>query len=345
MIQIRPLHRPARRPRMLAVLATATAGALLVGCGATSEPAADESEDSGPQEEITVTDSRGEEVVLDGPAERVAATEWNAVEYAASLGVMPVGVSDVTGFTTWDSAVELDDDVTDIGTRGEPSIDSVASLGLDVLFVTDSLVGNALEQIERTTPVIVLKGGDAEDPVGAMWANLELVAQATGTEDRLAELREEFDAKVEETAAVVEESGIGDAPVAFSDAYEASGQVSLRPYGEGSLLGGVMGELGLDNAWSQVDGLEFDPAYGLAQTDVEGLSKLPDDTRFWYIANDTDGGDPYAGTLADNRVWTGLPFVEAGDTYRFPDAIWMFGGPASMMQFLDAVQDAVAETA
>lgn len=333
------------RSTLVRSLAAAATGALLVGCGATSEPAADASEDAAPQEEITLTDARGEEVVLDGPAERVAATEWNAAEYAVSLGVMPTGVSDVKGFKTWDQSVQLDDGVTDIGTRGEPSIDSVASLGLDVLFVTDSLVGNAMEQVERTTPVVVLEGGDAEDPVGTMWDNLEVVARATGTEDRLAELREEYDAKVEETRAVVEESGIAEVPVAFSDAYQASGQVSIRPYGEGSLLGGVMEEVGLTNAWSDIDGLEFDPAYGLAQTDVEGLSRLPAETRFWYIANDTDGGDPYTSTLADNRVWTGLPFVEAGDTQRFPDSIWMFGGPASMIDFLDAVQDAVAETA
>jgi hypothetical protein len=33
--------------------------------------------------------------------------------------------------------------------------------------------------------------------------------------------------------------------------------------------------------------------------------------------------------------------VEDGSVHRFPDSIWMFGGPASMMQFLDAVQAAV----
>jgi hypothetical protein len=72
-----------------------------------------------------------------------------------------------------------------------------------------------------------------------------------------------------------------------------------------------------------------------------GLTKLPDDTVFWYIANDADGGDPYTTSLKNNRIWKSLPFVEDGSVHRFPDSIWMFGGPASMMQFLDAVQAAV----
>ena len=33
--------------------------------------------------------------------------------------------------------------------------------------------------------------------------------------------------------------------------------------------------------------------------------------------------------------------VEAGTVHRFPDGIWMFGGPASMTALLDGVQTAL----
>jgi len=320
----------------LAVLATAS---VLSGC-ATSEPTESE-EASKPAEKITITDAREKAVTLDGPAKRVGGTEWNVVEYAASLGVEPAGVSDVKGFKAWNSAVTLPEGVTDLGTRGEPSIDAVNSLGLDVLFVTDELVGDAMKQIERKTPIVVVAGGDAKDPIGAMFANMDVVAKATGTEERAAELKREFDAKLAETKTIVAESAVADRPVAFSDAYEAGGKVSIRPYGEGSLIGAVLKAVGLRSAWSSIDGLKFDPAYGLGETDVEGLTKLPDDTVYWYIANDADGGDPYTSSLKDNRIWTSLPFVEEGSVHRFPDSIWMFGGPASMTQLLDAVQAAV----
>ena len=58
-----------------------------------------------------------------------------------------------------------------------------------MLFVTDELVGDAMKQIERKTPIVVVSGGDAKDPIGAMFANMDVVAKATGTEERAARAR------------------------------------------------------------------------------------------------------------------------------------------------------------
>lgn len=322
--------------RLPLAAAAALVAAALAACGTTEDASDGSSQSSG--EKITLTDSRGKEITLDGPAERVAATEWNAAEYLVSLGVEPVGVADVKGFETWDSAVTLPDDVTDIGTRGEPSLDTLASLDLDALIVTDALTGDAVEQIEKTIPVIVLPGGKAGEQVDQMFANVDLVAKATGTEDEAEDLRESFDETLAETKEAVADSDLAGTTVALADAYENGGSVTVRPYTPTSQLGTILGEIGLENGWAEVDGLEPDAAYGLAQTDVEGLTKLPDDVQFWYFSNDTET-DPFQETLKDNSVWTSLPFVESDDVTRLPDRIWMFGGPASMDQFLKAVQD------
>lgn len=338
-----PLPHPRRTvlKASAAAVASLSLATALAACGTTEDPASTSA--SGSNAKITLTDSRGKKITLDGPATRVGTTEWNTTEYAGSLGVDPVAVSDVKGYKTWDSATTLPSGTTDIGLRGEPSIDTIASAGLDVLFVTDSLPGKAVEQIEdQGTPVVQMNGGDAKDPVGAMWDNVDLVAKATGKEKQAAALKKKYDAKVAETKKVVADAGAEDAPVAFADGYEVSGQVSLRPYSKGSLLGGVMDDAGLANAWSSVSGLKPDPAYGLGATDVEGLTRLPDDTRFWYIENDDDtSSNVFRGTLKTNKVWTSLPFVKAGDVTRIPDRIWMFGGPESMMAFLDAIQSNV----
>nr|WP_324613448.1 ABC transporter substrate-binding protein [Streptomyces sp. SBT349] len=310
----------------------------MTACGTTEDPAEDDAPEAS-AEPITLTDARGEEITLDGPAVRVAGTEWNVVEYLISLGIQPVGVSDIEGFEKWDNAVELDGDATDIGTRGEPSLDTLATLDLDAVFVTDQLVEGAVEQIEQTTPVIVIPGGDAEDPIGRMFENVDLVARATGTEDRAVALREDFDAAVADGRSALAEAGAEGATVAFSDAYQSGEAVSIRPFGEGSLIGGVLGELGFANAWSEVEGLEFDAVYGLGQTDVEGLAALPGDTAFWYIGG-ADETDPFAETLTGNSLWTSLPF--AADALRLPDSIWMFGGPESMIQFIDAAVEAAS---
>jgi iron complex transport system substrate-binding protein len=329
------------RQTAASALAALALAATLTACGTTEDPAEDEAPE-GSAEPITLTDGRGEEVTLDGPAVRVAVTEWNAVEYLISLGVQPVGVSDIEGFETWNSSVELDSKATDIGTRGEPSLDTLATLDLDAVIVTDSLVEGAVEQIEESTPVIVMPGGDAADPIGSMWENIDLVARATGTEDRVQGLREEFDAALADGRSALAEAGAEGETVAFSDGYQAGGAVTIRPFGEGSLMGAVLGELGFANAWREVEGLEFDPVYGLGQTDIEGLAALPDDTAFWYIANSSEG-DVLGEALAGSSLWTSLPFSE--DAVRLPDAIWMFGGPASMTQFIDAAVDAAVDAA
>ncbi|CAM3534642.1 ABC transporter substrate-binding protein [Stackebrandtia soli] len=324
--------------RLSALTAVVVAALALTACGTTEDPNGDKNSGGDP---ITVTDARGEKVTLDGPAKKVGGTEWNVIEHLVSLGVQPTAVSDVEGFNTWDSAVTLDPKATDIGTRGEPNLDTLLDLELDVLFVTDSLVDGAIEQIEKHTPVIVVPGGDSSDPIGQMWKNIDLVAKATGTEDKAAELKTAFDEKLAATAEAVAASEYADASVAFSDSYNTGEAIVVRAFTGGSLIGGVFAELGFANAWDTIDSLEGDTAYGLAPTDVEGLTKLPEDTIYWYIGG---AGEPdvYTEDLADNPIWTGLPFVENDDVHRFPDKIWMFGGSASMTQLLDAVTAAIA---
>ncbi len=50
----------------------------------------------------------------------------------------------------------------------------------------------------------------------------------------------------------------------------------------------------------------------------------------------------FGGELAGNAIWKGLPFVKAGTVHRLPDGIWMFGGPMSTEQFIDATVKALA---
>jgi iron complex transport system substrate-binding protein len=307
---------------------------LLAGCGTTEDPAAaDSSSPAG--EKITVVDARGKEVVLDGPAKRIASTEWNGAEHLVSLGVMPVGVSDVKGYGQWTSAAPLDGTVKDIGNRGEPSIDTLGALDLDLVVVTDDLTEGAVEQIEQRIPVIVISGGKAEDSIGAMFACLDMLAQATGKEARAKQLRTDFDAELAEGRAAIAELGAAGEKVAVSDSYVDGGSVKIRPYAKGSLVADVFARIGLENARPMAG----DPEYGLADTDVEGLTALGD-VRYWYMANDAFG-DPYTEELAGNAIWQTLPFVKSGKVLRLPDSMWMFGGVKSMAQYVDAAVEAL----
>ncbi|MHC3470999.1 ABC transporter substrate-binding protein [Streptomyces sp. 7R007] len=322
------------RRSLITLAATVSAAVTLAGCG-TTEPAADTSTPSAKR--ITLTDASGAKVTLDGPAETVVGTEWNVVESLLTLGVDPVGVADVKGYKTWDTAAPLTGTPKDIGTRGEPSMDTIASLSPDLIVATTDLPASAVKQLRTIAPVLQVRSADASDQIGQMEKNLDLIAQATGTTAEAQKAEKSFDAKVAEGKKALADAGLDGQEFAFADGYVASNQVSIRPYTSGSLVGAVNAAIGLKNAWT----VKGDADYGLATTDVEGLSGLGD-VQFAYIGN-TSESDPFAKDLAKNAVWKGLPFVKKGNVHRLPDGIWMFGGPRSMEAYIDAVVDALTK--
>ncbi|MEV5596652.1 iron-siderophore ABC transporter substrate-binding protein [Streptomyces sp. NPDC052496] len=323
--------------RLLLTVAAATAAALTLGACGTTEPAADRTEKSAGH--LTLTGASGTKVELDGPAKKVVGTEWNVVEHLVALGVAPAGVADVKGYRTWDRAAPLKNEPKDIGTRGEPSMDTVAAIAPDLIVATSDLPKAALAQLRKIAPVLDLKAADATDPIGQMTADLDLIAKATGTTQRAGELKKGFEAKLAEGRRKLEQAGHKGTEFAFADGYVKSGQVSIRPYTSGSLVGAVNGKLGLRNPWT----VQGDPGYGLATTDVEGLTKLGD-VEFAYIGSDDDrSATPFTGALADNAVWKSLPFVKAGKVHRLPDGVWMFGGTASMESYVDSVVAALTK--
>ncbi|MEU6104335.1 iron-siderophore ABC transporter substrate-binding protein [Streptomyces flaveolus] len=325
--------------RLLLTAAATTAAALTLAACGTTEPAADKTEKKA-SEAITLKDGKGTEVKLDGPATKVVATEWNVVESLVELGVDPVGVADVKGYKTWDTAAPLKNDPKDIGTRGEPSMDTVASLAPDLIVATTDLPPAAVKQLREVAPVLEVTSADGTDQIGQMLENIDLIAKATGTTDKAKTVRDDFEAKVAEGKKALADAGMAGKDIAFADGYVTSNQVSVRPYTATSLIGEVNEAIGLNNAWK----VKGDEAYGLGSTDVEGLTALPEGVQFAYIGNDDDpNATPFTGALAKNSVWKSLPFVKAGDVHRLDDGIWMFGGPASMSAYIDALVGALTK--
>jgi iron complex transport system substrate-binding protein len=324
-----------RLPAAATVSAAVAAALVLAGCGTTekSDDSAKSSSSAGSPTAaagpVTLTDASGTTVHLDHPATRVVATEWDVVEDLVALGVAPAGVADVKGYTTWDKAAPLTGSPKDIGTRGEPSTDTIAALTPDLVVATTDLSASVIKQLRKVSTVLVVKPADAADQIGTMTAGLDLIAKATGTTAKATEVENAFTAKVADGAAKLKAAGLAGKEVAFADSYVVSNQVTVRGYTSGSLIGAVNEELGLKNAWT----LKGDKAYGLASTDVEGLTGLGD-VQFVYEQNDSDG-DPFATNLAKNAVWKSLAFVKAGQVHRLPDGMWMFGGPKSMEAYID----------
>lgn len=335
--------------RPAAALAGVALLALLTACGTTTvttgddEPGAVASADCSADETTTstgpvsLTDSFGRTVELDKPAERVVVLEWQQIEDVLSLCIAPVGVADVAGYTTWDTAEELPEGTTDVGMRGEPNLDALYATEPDLVIIEaytaeDEIIGQ-LEAYD--VPVLATKGADAADPVGQMIDTFELIAQATGREDRAEVVVDEFEQHLADARATVEAAAPEETDFVYFDGWIAGGNIAIRPFGQGSLVGELGEELGLTNAWEG----EVDPAYGLGQTDLEGMTSI-DDAWLFYTGTDDPAGD-FVGELEKNAIWTGLPAVEDGRAAAFPGGIWTFGGPRSAQQIIDAYVSAV----
>ncbi len=316
------------RTALVAVAAVAVLGACGTTETAAPEPASSGSASAAP---ITVTDARGKQVTLDRPATKVVALEWGEAEMVMSLGVMPVGLADVAGYKTWVTAATPDASVKDVGTRQEPSVDSIAALNPDlVIMETDDAA--LVPQLEKIAPVIVAKGSDASRNFDRLREDLNMIATALGKTDEAARLMSDLDATLADGKAKLAAAGFAGKPFAMADGWKDGSKISIRLFGKGSLVSEVVTRLGLVNAWEG----EVDAEWGLGTTDVEGLTALKDpDTRLFY--NASDGADVFAGGLASNAIWKKLPFVEKGQVSKLPDGIWTFGGPLSCKQYAQAV--------
>ena len=373
-----PLTRPlSKRSRVPAALVATVFAMLLAACGTTDDSASDAStngdantestaegteqgsdgegatgsvaatdegctdEVTTSNEAVTLTDDFDRTVELDAPAERVVALEWQQIEDLLTLCIEPVAVADVEGYGTWVTSVDLPEGVEDVGTRGEPNIDVLVAADPDLIIVEvsgpdDPVVGT----LEATgIPFLVTVGADTADPVQHMKDTFTLIAEAVGRTERAQAVIAEFDASLADAKAELEDADIAGESFLYMDGWIQDNNVSLRPFGQGSLVGEIGEELGLANVWTG----EVDEAYGLGQTDIEGLADL--DAQ-WIFHTGYDGPDPEAEdvitALTDNPIWNAHPAVAEGRVRSFPAGIWTFGGPRSSQQVIAAYLDALS---
>lgn len=342
-----------RALKIASVAAASLAALTLSSCGTTTVPsadadpkgsaisescAADTTETStGP---VSVTDSLGRTVKLEKPAERVVVLEWQQTEDLLSLCVTPVGAASIDGYATYVSAETLPEGVANVGERGEPDLDALFATNPDLIVMEANSADNELlKKLEaQEVPVLATVGADGNGQIDNMKHVFTQIAEATGREARAQEVLAEFDAHLAEAQAQVADVELTTTDFVFFDGWMESGNVVVRPYGEGALFTELGERLGLTGAWSdEVNKAHgsggVDPAYGLAQTDIEGLIAVGEANLIY--ANDGTA-DNYVTNLEKSPIWTALPAVKEGRAFEFPSGVWGAGGPRSGEQAIDA---------
>jgi iron complex transport system substrate-binding protein len=317
------------------LLAVAAVAVLAVGaCGTTEEaaaPAPTSSSDAatGP---VTVKDGRGKEITLPKPATRVVSLEWGETEMLVGLGVMPVGSADTKGYAVWDTAAKLDPSVKDVGTRGEPSVDSVVALQPDLVVMEAERGAPIVAQLEKYVPVLVTVGSDAKRNLDRLRDDVTMISTAVGKKAEGEKLLSDLDARIASAKTELASAGAAGKPFAMADGWKEGSTVSIRMFGKGALVSDLGTAIGLENAWTKAG----DPQWGLGQTDVEGVKAL-DGKGVQFFYNASDGVDVFTDGLKGNAIWDALDFVKAGKAQKLPPGIWTFGGPKSCIQWIDAV--------
>jgi ferric hydroxamate transport system substrate-binding protein len=292
---------------------------------------------------ITMTDGVGRTVTLDKPASRVAVLEWQQIEDALTLCVTPVAVSDAEGYSTYVSAEKLPDGVVDVGTRGEPDLDTLYSTNPDLVIVEAfDAKDEIITQLEaRGVPVLATLGADAADPIGNMTGVFSMIGEATGRTERADQVIGEFNEHLADAKEKVANVDLPTRDFLFFDGWIEGGNVIIRPYGQGALFTALGEQLGLTPAWTNEINDAYgsggvDPAYGLAQTDIEGLTAVGNANLFYST---DDEADSYVTEMEKNPIWTSLPAVQQGRAHAFPPGVWGAGGPLSCQQAVDAYVD------
>jgi ABC-type Fe3+-hydroxamate transport system substrate-binding protein len=351
-----------RFPRLLAAAPALVAALVLAACGTTSDDGDDGGTDAAaaPVSEncagdttrtstgpVSLTDGVGRTVELDEPAKRVAVLEWQQTEDVLSLCLNPVAVSDVDGYSTYVSAEKLPEGVVNVGTRGEPDLDALYGAKPDLIIVEAFTADDPLiaKLQERDVPILATLGANAADPIGNMKGVFAMIAEATGRTERADAVLADFDEHLAQAKAKVAALDLATTDFLFFDGWIEAGNVVIRPYGKGALFTALGEQLGMTSAWTDDINAAYgsggvDPAYGLAQTDIEGLTAVG--TANLFYSND-DTPESYVAELSKSSIWTSLPAVKEGRAYAFPSGVWGAGGPLSNEQAIDAFVDALTK--
>lgn len=315
---------------LTALLATVIALTLAAGCGS----AGDESgggrkhggggKKNGGEDTLSVTDSRGP-ITLDGPAKKVVALEWTYAEDLLALGVTPVGVADIKGYHEWVTAgPRLGKGVKELGTRQEPSLESIRALDPDLIITSTHRAEGSIKELERIGTTLMFDPYEGNDQYAEMRSTLQKIGTAVGRADAAKQALSTLDGELEKARENLADAGKDGAEVTVARGYTTDGAAVSEIMTKATIPGALLPKLGLVNAWkAKAD------AYGMSTIDVEGYQQV-EKSSLLYVAAKND--DVFVEDYAGNALWKRLDFVKGDRVHALDPGTWYFGGPLSTAQ-------------
>lgn len=257
------------------------------------------------------------------PHQGYATVDWTVAETLIALGEPPVAVGDIKSYQTWVSEPKLAEDTVDLGIRLQPNPELIAALSQSLqaqplIFIHSGFYASLNEKLSRYGKVYNVefykKGNVWENVIAATKEIGKIIGKPLAVQQLLTDYTQEI-AHYRPLLQPFTARPI--ALVQFIDTRH------LRIYGENSLLGAVLSQLGFKNAY-----LPEVNTWGFQNIEITELAKLPKNTLFVVIK-------PYphniAVALEHNTLWQHLPLAK--DALILP-AVWTFGAIPSAQRFI-----------
>lgn len=320
--------------KFISLLIVLTLSLSLVACNSRIS----EDSNSETKENNIVIEHTAGTTILEKPAKRVVALDWIYGEIMLALGIQPVGMSDIDGYTIWMNPGDVNlDGVADLGARGSASIEEIAALNPD-LIITPDYYEYDYNLLSEIAPTIVLTPYPGEAyPTGEydhMIESIDIMGKVLGLEDDAKKVIDSLEKTYEEASKKLQESDINFNYIELID-FSTDDTVSLYMFTDSSIHTSILEKIGFKNMYKPK---KFE-LYGQTNINVENLVGLDEYTVF-MIAN--KGEDVFSKNLISEKVLNSLDFYVNNNIYYLGKNASPFG-PLSTKTFVETVVEVVTQ--
>ena len=269
-----------------------------------------------------VEDSEGVKTIKAQPV-RVAALNWDIAEQVIELGVTPVAVPDIAGYSDWVVQPAIPEGVADIGTRTEPNFSALKKLNPDVILIA-SPQKDLQERFSEIAPVLYYQTySEQHSNAAAAIENFKKIAQLLGKEEQANNKLAAMDARIAVLKAELAKAYPDDKPKVTS--FRFASTTSVYIYGNNSIPQYALEQLGFENAMDL-------PAsqWGISQKRMTELKKVKNGIALYFEPF------PYQDKLNQSPIWKSMPFVRNGQ-FSPVEASWSYGGAMSILYNAEAM--------
>jgi iron complex transport system substrate-binding protein len=239
------------------------------------------------------------------------------------LGVTPVAVPDIAGYSDWVVQPAIPEGVADIGTRTEPNFSALKKLNPDVILIA-SPQKDLQERLSEIAPVLYYQTYSEEHSnAAAAIDNFKKIGQLLGKEEQANNKLAAMDARIAVLKAELAKAYPGDKPNVTS--FRFASTTSVYIYGDNSIPQYALEQLGFENA------LDLPASqWGISQKRMTELKKVKNGIALYFEPF------PYQDKLERSPVWKSMPFVRNGQ-FSPVAASWSYGGAMSILYNAEAM--------